>query len=85
MYDGKKANSFYLTDYKSSEDMIKTCIISLCRWKYHKNKIYIHNLANFDGIFILKILVKIGAATGCKILMNNGKLISIDLDFTACG
>lgn len=75
-FDGKRANDFYLTDYKSSEDMIKACILSLCRFKYNRYKIYIHNLANFDGIFLLRNLVTLGEL---KVLLNKGKLISIDL------
>lgn len=36
--------------------MLTNCILSLCRFKYNNYKIYVHNLANFDGIFLLKIL-----------------------------
>lgn len=59
-YDGSACKSFYLTDYNSPNDMIKACISDLLQAKYHKHKIYIHNLANFDGIFLLKNLVALG-------------------------
>lgn len=72
-YDGNEAYSFYLTDYDSPDEMIKACISSLLVLKYHKHKIYIHNLANFDGIFILRNLVTLGEV---KVLLNKGKLIS---------
>lgn len=78
-YDGEVAyatNSFYLTDFKSSNEMIKASIESLLQPKYHKHKIYIHNLANFDSIFLLKNLVALGEL---NVIMNKGKLISIDL------
>lgn len=77
-YDGSSfaSSSFYVTDYKSSDDMIKASIEALLQTKYHKHKIYIHNLANFDSIFLLKNLVNFG---DLKVLLNKGKLISIDL------
>nr|YP_009710798.1 hypothetical protein [Macrolepiota fuliginosa]QFZ98747.1 hypothetical protein [Macrolepiota fuliginosa] len=78
-FDGKNSNSFFLSDYESKEDMFKACILSLCKAKYHRYRIYIHNLANFDGIFLLKELVKIGKV---KPLINDGKLIQIQLEFT---
>ena len=53
--------------------------LSLARAKYNRYKVYIHNLANFDGIFLLRVLVKLG---NVNVLMNNGKLISIELKFT---
>jgi len=52
--------SFYLTDYSSSEDMIINAFKDLLVKKYDNYKVYIHNLSNFDGIFLLKILVKLG-------------------------
>jgi hypothetical protein len=77
-FDGKVSYPFYLTDYNSSDDMIKACLTSLCQLKYHKHKVYIHNLANFDGIFLLRNLAAIGKL---NVLLNKGKLISIDLIF----
>jgi len=46
--------------------------------KYDNHRIYIHNLANFDAIFLLKILAKIGF---CKPLIHNDRIISIQLIF----
>lgn len=77
-YDGAASCSytFYSTDYNSPDDMIKACVTSLFVPKYHKHKIYIHNLANFDGIFLLRNLVTFG---NLNVLLNQGKLISIEL------
>lgn len=46
--------------------------------KYDNYKIYIHNLARFDGIFLLKILADLGTI---KPIIHNDKLISIDFNF----
>ena len=70
-YDGEAYNSFYLTDYNSPSHMIKACISSLLQTKYNKHKVYIHNLANFDGIFLLKNLVSLGDV---KVIMNKGSV-----------
>jgi hypothetical protein len=77
-YDGKKTQSFFVSEYAGSDQMMEACILSLCRDKYNNHKIYIHNLANFDGIFLMKILIKLGEV---KPIMNKGKIISIQFKF----
>jgi hypothetical protein len=54
--------------------MIKHAIKDLMIKKYDNYKIYIHNLANFDGIFLLKILAELGEI---KPTMHNTNIISI--------
>jgi hypothetical protein len=46
--------------------------------KYDNYKVYIHNLAGFDGIFLLKILAKLGQV---KPIIHNEKIISIGFKF----
>jgi len=74
-FDGRRCNSFYISDYKNAEDMIKACINSLTIENYNKFKIYVHNLANFDAVFLLKILVELGSV---EPILNKGRLISIN-------
>lgn len=75
-FDGDQSHSFYLSEYESPNAMIKACISSLLIPKYNNHKVYIHNMANFDSIFLLKNLVGLGDV---KVLINKGKLIMIDL------
>jgi hypothetical protein len=70
--------SYYLTDFKSPEDMLIQAIKDVMVKKYDNYKIYIHNLARFDGIFLLKILAGLGTI---KPIIHNDKLISIDFKF----
>jgi DNA polymerase family B len=77
-HDGKKSQSFFVSDYANSDEMMEACVLSLCRDKYNNHKVYIHNLANFDGIFLMKILIKLGEV---KPIMNKGKLITIQFKF----
>jgi hypothetical protein len=46
--------------------------------KYDNYKIYIHNMAGFDSIFLLKILVGLGTI---KPIIHHGELISINFKF----
>ena len=48
--------------------------------KYDKHKIYVHNLSNFDGVFILKILASL-PFTNIKPIMRDGKIIDIQLSY----
>nr|YP_009649331.1 DNA polymerase family B [Rhizopogon vinicolor]QDA23246.1 DNA polymerase family B [Rhizopogon vinicolor] len=79
-YDGKSSKSFYLTDYKDSQEMLKFAISSLLKRKYKGYKIYVHNLSNFDGIFLLKILSSINHIKVQPIL-KDGKIINLKLNY----
>jgi len=55
IYDGKRASSYFLSDYKNPEDLIITALKSILVRKYNGYNIYIHNMAKFDIIFFIKI------------------------------
>jgi len=55
--------------------MITQAIKDLMIKKYDNYKIYVHNLARFDAIFLLKILINLGKV---KPIIHNRELISID-------
>ena len=69
--------------------MLIDCIKSLMLRKYHGYKIYLHNLGNFDGIFLLNIFSQIKniffiwAELSDRVspIINNGKIISIKFKF----
>jgi len=46
--------------------------------KYDNYKVYIHNLAKFDIIFLLKYLVKLGSVNP---IIHNERIISINFEF----
>jgi hypothetical protein len=56
IYDGRENFSFYLSDFKSPEELVENSIIHLLRRKYNNYKVYIHNFSNFDSIFMMKVL-----------------------------
>jgi hypothetical protein len=59
--------------------MIKSGLNDIMLKKYDNYQIYLHNLAKFDGIFILKILTELGKIK--PIIHNKGDLISIGFKF----
>ena len=77
-YDGNHCFSYYLTNFKDSDSMIIQAIKELMVKKYNNYKVYIHNLARFDGIFLLRILANLGE---CKPIIHNEKIISINFKY----
>lgn len=72
--------TFYLSDYNSSDDLLKTAIKSLMIEKYNNYKVYIHNLSSFDGIFLLRILAKL-ENTKLISIIKDGKMIALTLKY----
>jgi hypothetical protein len=77
-FDGKNLSSFYLSDFESVEQMMLTCLKSLLIRKYDGFKIYAHNLAKFDIIFLLKYLLKL---VSIKPIIHSGKIISLTVNY----
>jgi len=77
-FDGQKSYSFYLKDFKNPEEMIITALKSIMIRKYNNYKVYVHNLAKFEIIFLLKYLVKLGPVHP---IIHNNKIISMNLSF----
>ncbi len=76
IYDGSKFNTFYLSDFKNSKEMLINAISALMKRSYNGYKVYIHNLSHFDGIFLLRILSSI-PNTNLTPIMKEGKMISL--------
>ena len=77
IYDGFIVRSFFIKDFKSEIDMFSAAFDSIKARKYNYQKIYIHNLSYFDGVFLLKNLSEIGKI---KPLMRNGQIYNIRLE-----
>ena len=77
-YDGINSYYFGLWDYPNVESMILDCLSSILTRKYNGYKIYFHNMAKFDIIFLLKYLVKL---VEVKPIIHNGKIIQIDINY----
>jgi hypothetical protein len=59
---------------------MKTCLRSLFIKLYHGHIIYVHNLSNFDGIFLLKVLASFQDCT-VKPQLRKGKMINIKVTY----
>jgi DNA polymerase family B len=78
IYDGHKTYSYFIVDFKDSEDLIFTALKSILVRKYNGFNVYIHNMAKFDIIFLLKHLVKIA---NVHPIIHNGRIISLVISF----
>jgi len=58
--------------------MILDCLKSIFIRKYNGYKVYIHNMANFDIIFLLKYIVKVATL---KPVIHNGRIISLTINY----
>jgi hypothetical protein len=58
--------------------MILDCLKSIFIRKYNGFKVYVHNLAKFDIIFLLKYLVKI---VNVQPVIHNDRIISLKINY----
>lgn len=79
IYDGIKAESFYLTDYSDSETLLKSAVYSLMRKKYHQYKVYVHNFSHFDGVFLLGVLSSL--SDNIRPIIRDGRIIDLSFSF----
>ena len=77
-FDGAHSQSFFSTDFKTQEDLIIAAMQALMVKKYDNHKVYVHNLANFDSVFLFKTLSKIGTI---KPIIHKGNLISFTFKY----
>lgn len=80
IYEGININSFYLLDYKNSEEMLVEAIKSIMIYKYNKYKVYIHNFSFFDGIFLIKIFSQL-TDTNLKTIIREDRIIDLKFKF----
>lgn len=80
-YDGETLHSHYLTNYPNAEEMLATAIKEIIE-KVNSGKdfkttqvVYVHNLSHFDGVYLLKVLNRLGKL---KIVEKDGRIIYIN-------
>lgn len=79
-FDGKIANSFYLSDFNNPEEMLEEAIKSIMSRKYDKYKVYLHNFSNFDGVFLLKTLSNLSEKV-LRPIIRDDKIINFPFKF----
>jgi hypothetical protein len=75
-FDGTKAWSYNLNNFKSSDDMLLEGIKSLMIRSYNGFSVYAHNLSKFDGIFLIRILAQLGKVNPT---INGGQFVKTTL------
>lgn len=81
IYDGSKATTFYLLDYKTSDEMLISSIKFLMKPKYHNYKIYLHNFSFFDAIFLMRPLSELTNIL-IKPVIRDGRIIDLKFPFS---
>jgi DNA polymerase type B, organellar and viral len=79
LYDGKESKSWYLLDYKDSEEMLISSIKYIMKRKYQGYKVYFHNFSNFDGIYYIRLLTTL--SDNIKPIIKDNDIIDIILKF----
>lgn len=62
-YNGRYAETFYLTHFKNPTEMMSACISTLLHSRFNGHNIYVHNLSLFDGVFLLGVLASMKNCT----------------------
>jgi hypothetical protein len=81
IFDGEKAYSFYITDYDSSDEMLKSSLQFILKRKYHEYKVYLHNFSYFDGIFLMKIISDLVSSKNIKPVIRDNRIINLRVEF----
>jgi hypothetical protein len=81
IFDGKKAYSFYIDEFSSSDEMLKASIKFILKRKYNKYRVYLHIFSYFDGIFLMKALSNIVKSNNIKPIIRDGRIINLKLEF----
>lgn len=72
--------TYFITDFNNSANaMIKACLLDLVKPEYNGYSIYLHNLSNFDGVFLLKVLAQSLETKNIKALIKDGKILDLTL------
>ena len=82
IFDGQTAVSFYLSEYKNSDEMLEASIIYLMKRKYHQHKVFglrRHNFSHFDGVFLLRILSSL--SKDIRPIIRDGRIIDLRFSF----
>lgn len=75
----ERAQSFYLADYNSSDAQLKAALKSLMEDKYNGYIVYLHNLSNFEGIFLIRILAELSSKI--KPIIRENRIINLSVKY----
>jgi hypothetical protein len=79
IFNGKTVSSFYITDFKDSNELLENAVKSLMKKEYNGFKVFLHNFSYFDGIFLLSIITSL--SKDVKILIRDSRIIDVKVGF----
>src|SRR5258706_1623848 len=81
IFDGKKAYSFYIDEFISSDEMLKASIRFILKRKYNKHRVYLQNFSYFDGIFLMKIISDLVDAEKMTPVIRDNRIINLRVEY----
>ena len=78
IFDSFQFYSFYLSDFKNVNEMLRKALETIFVKKYNHHHIYVHNFANFDAVFLFDVLSSFGSMIPT---IHNGRIISIKINY----
>lgn len=83
IFDGKNSHSFFITDYKSSDEMLKASLQFILKRKYNGHRVYLHNFSYFDGIFLIKIISDLVSSDSINPVIIDNRIINLKVNFNS--
>ena len=76
-FDGKVFNTFYVNNYNNHNEIIIDSLNKMFISKYNNHTVYINNLSKFDGVFLLKNIIKIVGNENIVMTDRDGAIINL--------
>jgi len=83
IFDGDNSFSFYITDYDSSDEMLKASVLFILKRKYNGHRVYLHNFSYFDGIFLIKIISDLVSSESINPVIRDNRIINLKVNFNS--
>jgi hypothetical protein len=80
-YNGENYKIFKINDFNNQDDLMHNVLLSLLKPEFYGYTIYIHNLSNFDGIFLFRSITQLKEkGADIQFIYKNNKMILINIE-----
>lgn len=79
VFDGKECQTFFISDYANSEQMLLASLRYLLQPRFRGYKVYLHNFSYFDGVFLLKHIPSV--CQKVTPIIRDGRIISLKIKY----
>jgi len=79
LFDGENIKSYFIHDFTTSDKMLIAALKFTFNEKYKGYNLYLHNLAYFDGVFLLRHIARLSQTV--KPIIRDGRIISLEVKY----